>query len=372
MKIVLTGADGLVARHVHCTLHTLAAYRDNINPINRTQFNNPHDLGVALQDSDVVIHCAGINRSTPEQLENGNRLIAEQLVNTLELLGSTPHIFYTNTTHSERDDPYGRGKSAANMVFFKWADKHHAKYTELILPHIFGEGGKPNYNSAIHTFCQQLTRGEILSVNPTGILELLHAQDVAKSIIKAIEEEHDGTLRLNGAQISVFDVAEKLTKMYEDYVNDLIPDLRNTLDLQLFNTLRSFLYPKYYPKSLIQHCDRRGTLFEAVKSLNGGQTFLSYTNPGITRGDHFHLKKFERFLVLHGEAIIRIRRLFDSHTDEFYVSGSSPSFIDIPTLHTHNITNVGNEKLLTLFWSNEIFNPEIPDTFFEPVSLNNF
>jgi UDP-2-acetamido-2,6-beta-L-arabino-hexul-4-ose reductase len=151
------------------------------------------------------------------------------------------------------------------------------------------------------------------------------------------------------------------------YAGHVFPDVRDDFDRDLFNTFRSYLYPHRYPTALTLHEDPRGCLFEAVKTHNGGQTFLSTTKPGITRGNHYHTRKIERFLVVSGQAEIRLRRVFDSEVQVFKVSGDQPAYVDMPTLHTHNITNTGSSDLITLFWTHEFYDPNMPDTFFELV-----
>lgn len=367
MKIVITGANGLLGRHVHLYLRAQPAYREGLLLLDRHAFQDDAALTSALEGADWVIHCAGINRDSEERVEQGNRELAERLVAGLSQASATPHLFYANSIQRDRDVPYGRGKQAAHRTFAQWAEESGARYTELVLPHVFGEGGKPHYNSALHTFCHQLAAGEELAINGTGHLELLHAQDIARAMVEAFERGQCGELRLEGRTMSVASAAGKLIDMHRSYTSDVIPDLRDPFDLQLFNTLRSFLYPRYYPKALTLHSDDRGALFEGVKNRNGGQAFLSTTKPGITRGNHYHFNKVERFLVVKGQAVIRIRRLLDDHVEEFHVSGDAPAYVDMPTLHTHSITNTGDEELLTMFWSHEIFDPEKPDTYFEPV-----
>lgn len=155
----------------------------------------------------------------------------------------------------------------------------------------------------------------------------------------------------------------RIERMIELYGSDIVPPLNEPIDLRLFNTLRSYMFPDFYPRRLQLHSDARGSLFEAVRSLREGQTFLSTTRPGMTRGEHYHLQKIERFLVISGEAVIRLRRLLQDEIFEFRVSGEAPSFIDMPTLFTHNITNVGETELVTLFWSHTIFDPTEPDQY---------
>ncbi|WP_163560270.1 NAD-dependent epimerase/dehydratase family protein [Halomonas sp. NO4] len=367
MKIVVTGANGLLGRHLHLHLRAREQYRAGLVLLDRESFNDDGWLAQALEGADAVVHCAGINRDSDEVVEQGNRQLAERLTAAMERVGARPHLLYTNSTQRERDNPYGRGKQAAHRVFVEWTQRQGAQYAELVLPHVFGEGGRPYYNSAVQTFCHQLAMGEELAINGAGQLELLHAQDIAAEILGAIERGRTGELRLQGRAMSVASAAGKLIDMHRSYANDIIPDLRDRFDLQLFNTLRSFLYPAFYPRELKLHSDDRGALFEGVKNRNGGQAFLSTTRPGITRGNHYHFNKVERFLVVKGQAVIRIRCLLDDHVEEFHVSGNAPAYVDMPTLHTHSITNTGDDELLTMFWSHELFDPEHPDTHFEPV-----
>ncbi len=368
VKVVITGANGLLGWHVRCHLGASEIYRDHLVPLDHPTFDDDKSLVDALTDATAVIHLAGVNRASETEVETGNTNIAKRLVEGLQRAKASPHLIYANSVHKTQDNAYGRGKSAAHQIFADWAQQN-AKYTELVLPHVFGEGGRPFYNSVVFTFCHQLVQGESLKINSAGQLELLHAQDISARITKVLEQEETGEIRLSGQKISVQAVADQLSSMYESYRQDVIPDLRNRFELQLFNTLRSFMYPTFYPKGLKLHTDNRGSLFEAVKNRNGGQAFLSTTKPGITRGNHYHFHKVERFLVVKGQANICLRRLLDDHIETFEVSGDHPVYVDMPTLHTHNITNTGDEELMTLFWSHEIFDPDTPDTYFEPVQV---
>jgi UDP-2-acetamido-2,6-beta-L-arabino-hexul-4-ose reductase len=367
MKIVVTGANGLLGRHVRLHLGALERYRNGVGALDHQTFNDDARLASALEGADVVVHCAGINRDEEEVVEKGNRDIAERLVGAMTANGVTPQLFYANSIQRDRDNAYGRGKRAAHRVLLEWAETQGARYVELVLPHVFGEGGRPYYNSAILTFCHQVATDQELTINGAGQLELVHAQDVASSIVGLMERGESGERRVRGRVMGVAEAADRLIAMYRSYSNDIIPDLRDRLDLQLFNTLRSFMFPRFYPKALKLQTDERGALFEIVKDRNGGQAFLSSTKPGITRGNHYHFTKLERFLVIQGEAVIRVRSLLDDHVEEFHVTGDAPAYVDMPTLHTHSITNVGRGELLTMFWSNEIFDPANPDTYFEPV-----
>ena len=205
-----------------------------------------------------------------------------------------------------------------------------------------------------------------MCIRDRGKVELLHAGSAAEIVLDSFLNKIKGTLTPKGKNISIKDLYSQLDSLHRDYVDGLFPELTDPFQIQLFNTLRSAMFPDFYAKKLTVNTDARGELFEAVKG-GQGQTFLSWTKPGVTRGDHFHRNKVERFLVVSGQATIRVRHIFEDTVHEFNVRGESPAYVDMPTLHTHSIENTGTEPLLTLFWSHEIFDPANPDTFAEPV-----
>ena len=312
-----------------------------------------------------------MNRGPETEVHATNIRLAQQLIAALDQASLTPTLLFANSIHSQGDTAFGRSKREASRILSDWAKSRGARYVDVILPHLFGERGRPFYNSGFATFCHQLARGEEPQIIQDGLLELIHAQRVAA---KFLEWAQDGTtagqVRVEGTLVRVSEALARLRTLHETYQAGIIPDLSDPLDLEFFNTYRSYLYPDHYPVRMKLHTDARGGLFEAVKTQHGGQAFLSTTLPGITRGRHYHHHKVERFLVVDGEAEIRIRRLFDDEVKVFRVSGAEPSYVDMPTFHTHEITNVGDRDLLTLFWSHEIFDPAHPDTYPEPVILN--
>lgn len=374
-KIVITGGDGLIGLHVRSALHAINCALEfkgskpqyDIVSIGRNSFLSDSDLLKALDSSSAVIHLAGVNRATPEEVAIGNQRIAKRLVEHLSIAKAKPHVIYSNSTHALGSSDYGLGKKASAAILKTWADEAGGRLTDFILPHIFGEGGRPNYNTVTATLCQHLVDGTKPEIHQGAEVELLHAGEFAEAVIDSIEAGHQGQVRLPGVKISVDDLYRKLSSFKQLYDLHQIPSLEEKLDLQLFNTYRLFEFPNSYPRALKLNSDQRGTLFEAIKGGGGGQTFLSWTEPGIERGNHFHRTKFERFLVVSGQAEIRIRRVFDSEVKRFQVNGEQPSAVDMPTLYTHSIINTGNDPLLTLFWTNEIFDPENPDTYFDEV-----
>ncbi len=331
-------------------------------------FASPSALDAFVAGCDAIVHLAGMNRGDEQQLYETNVALTQELIDACERGALMPHVVFASSIHIYRDTMYGKSKKKCSEMLKQWSERTGAAFTNLVLPNVFGEHGQPFYNSVVATFCFQLANGEEPRIIEDGTVELIHVQDVAEGIHAILVEGGPTDERVfSGAPLTVSDLLGRLSQLAQLYRAGLIPHVEDRLDLCLFNTLRSYLYPQHYPSAPTLHADARGNLFEAVKSLNGGQCFISTTNPGVTRGNHYHVRKIERFLVLRGEAEIGIRRLFFNEVKEFRVSGAKPEYIDIPTLHTHNIRNVGQGELITLFWANEIFEPENPDTFAEPV-----
>lgn len=370
-KIVITGGSGLLGRHARIRLHALncaSKYSRMPQPyiiksLNHDDFNNKERLIEAVDKANIIFHFAGVNRGSNEIIEKLNPEIADILISSCREVKANPHIIYANSTHYTSDTSYGRSKRHAHQIL----SSSGYNYTNLILPHIFGEGGRPDYNNVTATFIDRVIKEETPEVNSEGKVELLHAGRVIDEALAAGLDMRTGDVRLNGRRMSVEELLSLIYWYHQSYTMNRYPDLCDSFHVTLFNTYRSKLYPEYFPKKLNIHSDIRGKLFEAVKGGCSGQTFLSWTEPKITRGDHFHLNKIERFLVLEGEAIIRIRPVLEDKVWEYYLTGDEPSFIDMPTLHTHSIQNIGEKPLLTLFWTNEVFDPNNPDTYADAV-----
>jgi UDP-2-acetamido-2,6-beta-L-arabino-hexul-4-ose reductase len=320
-----------------------------------------------VANCDCIVHLAGVNRGSDKEVANGNQAIARQLVAALQNSGETPDIIYASSIHADGESVYGVAKREAGRLLSKWANESGACYSCLILPHVFGEHGRPFYNSVVSTFAHQFAAGEEPTVIEDGQLELMHCHEVSEQVERLIDKPRT-SVRPRGRSITVTSLLDLLRGFSDAYQHSgIIPGLEDRFRRDMFNVFRSYLFPDAYPRRLTLHEDARGCLFEAVKEKSGGQTFISTTRPNITRGKHYHLHKIERFVVIQGTARIRIRRLFSQEIVEFDVRGSEPAVIDIPTLHTHDITNVGKSDLLTLFWADEIYDVDNPDTYPEEV-----
>jgi UDP-2-acetamido-2,6-beta-L-arabino-hexul-4-ose reductase len=365
MKILITGSDGMIGWHTRCFFHR--SKEATFIPCNREQFADDIYLANAVASCDAVIHLAGANRGEPGIVAQTNCHLANRLVQILKSTRAKPHVLFSNSTHVDSNTPYGESKRECGDRFRKWAGDCSASFTDLVLPHIFGEHGKPFYNSVVSTFACQLVRGDKPAVLSDGDLCLLHAGDVAETFWEHLLSKTNAQVRPAGTPMKVTCLLDTLSRFWESYSGGVIPSLTSKLETQLFNTIRSMLESEQRVINLKVNADERGYLFEAVRENTGGQVFYSTTKPGITRGNHFHTRKIERFLVVSGEAEIKLRRVLTDDVIVYQVSGNRPQAIDMPTLHTHSITNVGDSELRTLFWCNEHFNSSDPDTFFETV-----
>lgn len=371
MRVVITGAVGLLGWHAHARLHAAncaASFRGEAHPfdiraLDHAAFNDDALLLDALRGAKGVLHFAGVNRAEEDIVESVNPALAERLVSVVGAAGADPLIVYANSTHATSDTAYGRGKRRAADIFVNSG----LRFTNLFLPHIFGECAKPFYNNVTATFVHQVLAGEDVTLNSEGRVHLLHAGQATQIAIDAIVDGRTGDVPFDGTPLRVQELYDRILGFDQLYKANIYPDLSDVFDLALFNSYRAASYPDHWPRPLKLNTDDRGTLFEAVKGGGGGQTFVSTTRPGVTRGDHFHLNKVERFLVVQGEAKIRIRRVLTDEVWSYKVSGARPSLVDMPTLHTHSIENVGSKDLLTLFWTHDLFDPLAPDTYADRV-----
>jgi UDP-2-acetamido-2,6-beta-L-arabino-hexul-4-ose reductase len=322
------------------------------------------------------MHLAAMNRhNDPEVIYKTNIKLVKQVIEACEATGSKPHILFSSSTQEERDNLYGQSKKEGRMLFEKWAMESGSGFTGLIIPNVFGPFGHPYYNSVVATFCHQLTHNEIPKIDIDGELKLIYVGELVDFILQKINEQYAKPTQIENVQVAFkysIRVSELLTKLKtfkEQYFEiGMVPDLNNALDRILFNTLVTYLdHKSFFPFLLKLNMDDRGSFVETVKLNSGGQISFSTTKPGITRGNHFHTRKAERFAVIKGRARIELRRIGTKDKLSFELDGRSPSFVDMPIWYTHNITNIGSEELYTIFWISEHFNVSDPDTFFEQV-----
>ena len=368
MKVLVTGAGGFLGWHLQARLQALTGHE--VVAVDLAEWPA---LASHLEGVDAVLHLAGINRAEPEEVEQGNVRLATELVDAARAAQVRPAIVYANSTQVGNGTPYAVGKAGAGEVLAAAADEWGTAYTDIVLPNLFGEHGRPQYNSFVATFVDAVVRGEPPTVADREI-DLLHVQEAADAFIGALDRVPGAgpqTVRPRGTPTTVKDVLDSFIEFKTLYDTGEIPSLTTDLRVNVFNTLRARLFPEHYPIPLTVHTDQRGRLVETVRSHGGqGQTFVSTTRPGITRGEHWHLTKVERFAVLSGRARISLRKVLTDEFVHFDVTGDEPVVVDMPTLWVHNITNSGDTELVTQFWTHTLFDPQAPDTYWQPVGAD--
>lgn len=362
-RYAVTGAHGFLGWHLQGALRESG---DSVVAVSVGEGFDQDQAVAAVNESARVIHLAGVNRASDEEVSSGNIGFARQLASALRAAELPPEVVvFANSTQSTNGSAYGDSKARAASILADAAAEIGAEFIDVQLPNLYGEHGRPFYNSVTATFSHLLAVGEMPNVENDKLLTMLHAQNAADLLtgaapLAAIADlQRDETVTGLLARLEVFNAL---------YRRGEIPDITDDFDRDLFNSYRSYTFPSQSPIALRRHSDDRGSFFEIIRSNGGtGQSSFSTTVSGVTRGDHFHRRKIERFTVLQGRARISLRRLHTDQVVSFDVSGDAPSAVDMPTLWAHNITNIGDEDLYTSFWTNDIFDPQNPDTIPEVV-----
>lgn len=371
IKIGITGQSGFVGTHLY---NTLGLFPDKFQRIPfRDEFFQDDRLKEFVKECDVIVHLAAMNRhNDPNVIYETNISLVKQVISACEETQSTPHIIFSSSTQEEKDNLYGRSKKEGRELFEKWAVNNNGQFTGLIIPNVFGPFGNPYYNSVVATFCHQLTHNETPKIEIDGEIKLIYVGELVQHIISLIERNAVGINEFKVPftyEIKVSDLLKLLTNYKEaNFQRGEIPDLTDPFKRNLYNTFLCYIdHSTFFPFNLQLKTDNRGSFVETIKLNSGGQVSFSTTVPGITRGNHFHTRKAERFAVIKGKARIELRRIGTDKVLTFDLDGNKPSFVDMPVWYTHNITNTGTEELYTIFWISEHFNADDPDTYFEIV-----
>ncbi len=371
IKVGITGQNGFVGSYLY---NIIGLFPEEFHRVDfhRTYFDDPLALDAFVSQCDVVVHLAALNRHhDPMQILKVNTHLVEKLVASLERTKVTPQVIISSSTQEERDNPYGKSKKKGRELLASWAQRVGAKFTGMIIPNVFGPFGLPKYNSVIATFCYQISRGEQPKIDIDGHLKLIFVGELVHEIITAIRSGLDDPKFeiAHTAEAKVSEIVGILNEFKNSYQDKgEIPALPTNFYHQLFNTFRCYMDVKnYFPRKFVQHIDQRGAFVELIRLGIGGQVSFSTTVPRVTRGNHFHTRKIERFAVIKGKALIQLRRIGTDEIMDFYLDGSEPGYVDMPIWFTHNIKNIGEEDLLTVFWINEHYDPKDSDTFLETV-----
>lgn len=373
-RLGITGQQGFLGSHLYNTL-SLDTESYELVPFERGFFSDPSLLDVFVSSCDVIVHLAAMNRHEDQQvIYNTNKELVVSLIAALERMNSKPHVLFSSSTQEERNNPYGQSKKEGRELLNDWAERNGGTLTGLVIPNVFGPFGKPFYNSVVATFCHQVTHGEQPQIQVDAELSLIYVGELVSEFIQAIKQKINDTVQVEAPHnIKVSAILELLEGYRDEYMEKgIIPSIRNDFEYHLFNTFRCYM-PKegYFPRHFTKNADNRGHFVELARLGIAGQMSFSTTHPGITRGNHFHIRKIERFAVIQGKARIQLRKYDTDKVMDFYLDGKNPSYVDMPIWYTHNITNIGDEELITVFWINEPYDAEDPDTYFVEVEPKN-
>lgn len=369
-SVLVTGSDGFIGKNLGVALKR----RAEVDVIEYDLDSPAGLLEEGLAKADVIYHLAGVNR--PEKVEEfsrGNFELTRQVCNALKRLGRTPQLVLSSSTQAVLDNPYGLSKRRAEETVFDFGKNTGASVFVFRLSGVFGKWCRPNYNSVVATFCNNIARDLPIAISdPVREIELVYIDDVIRAFIDVM----DGCLPVSNGKyflakptfrITLGALAETIRKFRESRVSLSIPEVSDPFIRNLYATYISYLSTHSFAYTLTQQSDLRGELAELLKSPRIGQIFVSRTRAGFTRGNHYHDTKVEKFIVMEGDAVIRFRHILGGDVIEYPVSGREFRVVDIPPGYTHSIENVGKTDMIVLFWANEIFNPSDPDTFGLPV-----
>jgi UDP-2-acetamido-2,6-beta-L-arabino-hexul-4-ose reductase len=365
MKIVVTGAGGFIGKNLCAALDGI----DNVE-VNRV-FSTTHkeEYSPWIGEADVIYHLAGVNRSKDSsEFVTGNTNFTKEILEVAAEGSNVPTVIISSSTQALMDNDYGKSKRAAEELIEEYALNGKIHGAIYRLPGVFGKWSRPNYNSVVSTFCNNVANDLPLEVRDKSFaLPLVYIDDVVQAFLSHLNFRFEGignfeiTPVFNTTLGELADIISSFPGLRESLC---APKVGKSLEKRLYSTYLSYLPSDKFSYPMELKKDNRGDLFEWIKSEDFGQVFISTTKPGITRGNHYHNTKTEKFLVIRGEAEIGFRQIDSDQTITYKVNGSEPTVVDIPTGYTHNITNTGETELITLFWANEIFDTERPDTYF--------
>jgi UDP-2-acetamido-2,6-beta-L-arabino-hexul-4-ose reductase len=370
MKVLITGANGFIGKNL--VAHFAERKCDEVVCFARK--DSVSDFPKLLADVDFIFHLAGVNRSKePEDFFSGNVSLTQALCAGVAALGRNIPIIYTSSTQADQDNAYGDSKRGAEEALLALSKEHGVSVHIFRLPNVFGKWSRPNYNSAIATFCHNIARDLPIHINdPSAIITLIYIDDVVESFIKVMEgvitdspyvEVH------SKYESTVGQLADQIQAFKDSRATLITEQVGTGLVRALYSTYVSYLSPDDFSYLVPQYGDSRGVFVEMLKTKDAGQFSYFTAHPGITRGGHYHHSKTEKFLVIKGSACFRFRHIQSGVFHELHTSGEHPQVVETVPGWSHDITNAGTDEMIVMLWANEIFDRERPDTFACPVGM---
>lgn len=367
IKILVTGAGGFIGKNVLAEFSRFDYYKILAYDLSNTY----EELVSFINEADFIIHLAGVNRPKDiEEFDKGNKGFTETIIDLVSKTKRNIPILVTSSIHAEKDNPYGKSKRGAEEVLLNFNQETGNTVYIYRLPNVFGKWCRPNYNSAVATFCHNIARSLPIQVNDENfLLPLVYIDDILEEFIRAVSGKanlnEDGYCYVEPTYTIKLGDLVKLLYSFKDSRKDLsIPNMSDELTKKLYATYLSYLPTESFSYPLKMNVDDRGSFTEFLRTPDYGQVSVNVTKPGITKGNHWHHTKNEKFLVVSGVASIKFRNIYNEEIIEYIVSGEKLEVVDIPTGYTHSITNIGQADLVTIMWANESYDPNKPDTVF--------
>jgi len=369
MKILVTGAKGFVGKNLIWELRNRSC--EEIYSFDTD--SSEADLDTYARECEFVFHLAGVNRPDNEkEFMEGNFGFTSVLLDKLKKYGNKAPILITSSIQAELDNPYGKSKKAGEDLLLSYEAETGARSIIYRLPNVFGKWCRPNYNSGVATFCNNIANNLEIKVNdPTVMMRLVYIDDVVEEFVAALHahENRMGQFCMIPTEhtVTLGKIVELLYSFKESRNMLSIPDMSNAFEKKLYSTYLSYLPSDGFAYSLNMQTDQRGSFTEFIRTVDRGQISINVSKPNITKGRHWHHSKNEKFLVVKGKGCIRFRQLDSDEIIEYHVSGEQLMVVDIPTGYTHDITNEGTEDMVTVMWANEMFDATRPDTYYMEV-----
>lgn len=366
MKILVTGANGFIGKNLIAELQATTDHK----VLSYDRDTDPDLLEAYCAEAEFVFHLAGINRPKEQsEFMEGNFGLTSTLLEKLKRFSNNCPVMISSSIQAELNNPYGESKKAGEDLLRTYGEETGAKILIYRFPNVFGKWCLPNYNSAVATFCHNIARSLPITINdPNVVLNLVYIDDVVQELVRALdgkENRIDTTCEVPIThQAHLGEIVELLDSFKASRTEKSVPNMSNIFTKKLYSTYLSYLPENEFSYELKMNVDQRGSFTEFLRTPDRGQVSVNISKPGITKGNHWHHTKNEKFLVVSGEGVIRFRKLNSTEIIEYFVSGEKMEVVDIPVGYTHNIENLGNKDMVTLMWVNEPFDPATPDTHY--------
>lgn len=369
MKVLITGSNGFIAKN----LIQFLSEQQNVEILTHNRQSTDQELQQVVEHADWIVHLAGVNRPLDEQeFVEGNITLTQRIADILQAVGKTTPIILSSSIQADRDNAYGQSKLGGEQVLIDLNDNHSNPVYICRLANVFGKWSRPNYNSAVATFCHNIANDLPVQINdPDATIRLVYIDDVIETFWRMIKGDYSPDQYFSiepEHQITVGDLAHTLREFKQSRETLITLPVGTGLTRALYSTYLSFLQPNQFDYTVTKHGDERGVFVEMLKTPDAGQFSYFTAHPGITRGGHYHHSKTEKFLVIKGKALFKFKHIVTGEYYDLETDGDEARIVETVPGWTHDITNIGEDEMIVMLWANEIFDREKPDTYAMPIT----